>query len=139
MPITIRRVFLCILVCFAFSLPVRTFAADPVTAHVTMSPFTNLDPVSLPHDDLSARDVAENLFVGLTRYDPVSGQIQPALAREWKVSGDGLTWTFTLRSDIKWVSYNASTQQVEAIRPVVAGDFVYGIRRACDPPPPNPA
>jgi oligopeptide transport system substrate-binding protein len=121
----------------------RTRAADPVTApalsaRIAMTTFSSLDPVSLPRDDQSARDVAENLFVGLTRYDPASGQIQPALARAWNVSGDGLTWTFNLRSDVVWVRVNPQTLQVEPVRPVVANDFVYAIRRACDPQPPNP-
>jgi oligopeptide transport system substrate-binding protein len=117
----------------------RPYAADPVTARVISPPVESLDPVSLPRADSAARDVAENLFVGLTRYDPASGQIQPALARDWTVSDDGLTWTFNLRDDVKWVAFNSSSQQVEAVRPVVAGDFVYGIRRACDPQSPNPA
>ncbi len=114
-------------------------AASPVTAHVVMLPVANLDPVSLPRDDFNARDLVENLFLGLTRYDAASRRIVPALARDWTVSDDGLTWTFSLREDVKWVRFNAATGQVEALRTVVADDFVYALRRACDPPPPNPA
>lgn len=113
--------------------------ADPITARVAMLPVANLDPVSVARNDAHARDLIENLFLGLTRYDPSTRQIKPALAREWAISADGLTWTFTLRDDAKWVAYNTATQQVEAVRPVVAGDFFYGIRRACDPDAPNPA
>lgn len=113
-------------------------SADPVRVRVLMAPVTSLDPVSLQPADRAGRDLVENLFMGLTRYDPASGQIQPALAREWSVSSDGLTWTFKLRNDIKWVTYNSTSQKVEAVRPVVAGDFLYGIRRACSPTPPNP-
>src|SRR5258708_10132715 len=99
----------------------------------------SLDPVSLPKLDGSARSIAENLFVGLTRYNPLTGQIEPALAAGWSVSDDGLTWTFKLRGDVQWVSVDTSTEQSKAVGPVVAGDFVYGIRRACDPKSPNPA
>ncbi len=113
-------------------------AADPVTVRIVMPPIGNLDPVSLPRFDFNARDLAENLFIGLTRYNPTTGQIEPALAKDWTVSDDGLTWTFNLRDDIRWVKFNTDSQKVEAVRPVVAGDFVYGIRRACDPAPPNP-
>ena len=134
----IRRCLLAamlIVLLFSFAQFVR--AADPITARVMMAPIANLDPVSLPRNS-SARDLAENIFVGLTRYDPASGQIQPELARSWTVSDDGLTWTFALRDDVSWVVYNSSTGTVEAIRPVVAGDFVYAMRRACEPTLPNP-
>jgi oligopeptide transport system substrate-binding protein len=114
-------------------------AAGPVTAHVVMLPVANLDPVSLLRDDFNARDLVENLFLGLMRYDAASRRIVPALARDWTVSDDGLTWTFNLREDVKWVRFNAQTGQVEALRPVVADDFVYALRRACEPQPPNPA
>ncbi len=125
---------------FLLPFPLLTLrAAEPHTVRVAMLPVDDLDPVSLPRFDAAGRDLVENLFVGLTRYDPTSGQIQPTLARYWTISSDGLTWTFNLRSDVKWVSFNPDSQQVETIRPVVAGDFVYALRRACDPEPPNPA
>jgi oligopeptide transport system substrate-binding protein len=130
-------VWLCLIL---LTLPVGlAHAADPVTAHVVMLPVANLDPVSLPRDDFNARDLVENLFLGLTRYDAASRRIVPALARDWTVSDDGLTWTVNVRDDVKWVRFNAATGQVEALRSVVADDFVYALRRACDPQPPNPA
>src|SRR5258707_5319271 len=114
-------------------------AADPVTAHIIMPAPLSLDPVSLGRLDQSARSIAENLFVGLTRYNPATRQIEPGLASEWASKDNGVTWTFKLRGHVKWVSYNPGSGQVQALRPVVAGDFVYGIRRACEPTPPNPA
>jgi oligopeptide transport system substrate-binding protein len=97
-----------------------------------------LDPVSLLPADSGGRDVVEALFAGLTRYDPASNQAQPGLAREWTVSADGLTWTFKLRNDVQWVAFNAGSGKVEATRPLVAGDFLFALRRACDAEPPNP-
>src|SRR5258708_32436086 len=114
-------------------------AAHSVTAHVIMHAPLRLDPVSLGRLDQSARSIVENLFVGLTRYNPATRQIEPGLASEWASTDNGLTWTFKLRSDLKWVSYNPDIGQVQALRTVVAGDFVYGIRRACETTPPNPA
>jgi len=32
----------------------------------------------------------------------LQGNAIPALARSWTVSGDGLTWTFSLRNDVKF-------------------------------------
>ena len=98
----------------------------------------NLDPVQLSRFDPNARDLAENLFVGLTRFDPAARQIEPMIAKDWSISDDGLTWTFDLRDDIQWVRYDPDIQAAVAVRPVVAGDFVYAIQRACDPLRPSP-
>jgi ABC-type oligopeptide transport system substrate-binding subunit len=80
-------------------------------------------------------DLVENLFVGLTRYNHQTNEIAPALAEEWEVSEDGRTWTFHLRDDIFWVrpteAGEAGLYQVEAVRPVTAGDVVAAVQRAC--------
>src|SRR5258708_24906107 len=87
-------------------------AADPVTVHVILPPmFASLDPVSLPKLDSSARSIAENLFVGLTRYNPLTREVEPALAADWSVSHDGLTWTFKLRRDVQWVRVDGTTPE----------------------------
>ncbi|MEM7488043.1 MAG: ABC transporter substrate-binding protein [Pseudomonadota bacterium] len=43
--------------------------------------------------------VYANVFEGLTRFGP-DGEILPALASDWEVSEDGLTWTFTLHEGV---------------------------------------
>lgn len=111
---------------------------EPVTLHLAMPGPGNLDPVQISRFDPQTRDLVENLFVGLTRFDPLTRQIEPMLAESWSVSQDNLTWTFTLRDDIQWVRFDAATQQTVAVRPVVAGDVVYAIQRACDPLRPSP-
>ena len=84
------------------------------------APETSTEPVTLSYNwgtepptadpalitDTTSHDLANNLFVGLTRFDPVSHEILPYLATEWTVSADGLTYTFKLRDDIPWVFYN---------------------------------
>jgi oligopeptide transport system substrate-binding protein len=82
----------------------------------------------------------ENLFVALTNYDLVTTEIVPEAATSWSSSDDGLVYTFNLRTDIPWVYHNPATgettQEVDADgNPlfVTANDFVYGIKRACDP------
>ncbi len=112
--------------------------SDPVTLRTVMPAPTNLDPVQLSRFDPNARDLVENLFVGLTRFNPVTRQAEPMIAKDWSISDDGLTWTFNLRNDIQWVRYDPSLQAAVAVRPVVAGDFVYAIQRACDPLRPSP-
>jgi len=111
---------------------------DGVTLRLAMPAPDTIDPILVSRFDQPARDLVENLFVGLTRFDPVTQTIQPAVAESWTVSDDQLTWTFTLRDDLHWVRYDAARDAVVAVRPVVAGDFVYSIQRACDPLRPSP-
>lgn len=93
----------------------------------------NIDPQTTTDPD--GIDLIENLFVGLTRYNHATNQVDPALAREWEVSDDGRIWTFHLRDDIFWVRPGEQTIDgyviAEAVRPVVAGDMVFAIQRAC--------
>ncbi|MBN1201151.1 MAG: peptide ABC transporter substrate-binding protein [Anaerolineae bacterium] len=111
---------------------------DTAALRLASPPLTSLDPVAVSRFDPDTRDLVENLFIGLTRFDPGTQQVEPMLAESWTVSDDGLTWTFTLRDDIQWVRYDSGTQTVTPIRPVAAGDFVYAIQRACDPLRPSP-
>lgn len=108
------------------------------TLRLAMPAPNTLDPILVSRFDRSAQDLVENLFVGLTRFDPVTQTIEPAAAESWTVSEDGLTWTFTLRDDLQWVRYDTAQDQVVPVRPVVAGDFVYSVQRACDPLRPSP-
>lgn len=93
----------------------------------------NIDPQAT--NDPDGIDLIENLFVGLTRYNHATNQVDPALAQEWEVSENGRTWTFHLRDDIFWV--RPSEEMIdgyvisEAVRPVVASDMVFAIQRAC--------
>lgn len=59
-----------------------------------------------------------NAFEGLTRLDDNDKAI-PGVAKEWKISDDGLTYTFTLRDDAKWSDG----------QPVTAKDFEYAWKR----------
>jgi ABC-type oligopeptide transport system substrate-binding subunit len=117
--------------------PVIEVISDPVRLDIAISgEVTSLDPqVSAGEPDI---DIIDNIFAGLTRYNHATNTIDPELALDWQVSEDGLTWTFNLRDDIYWVrstdtrGFLGSPDDVEALRPVVAGDIVYAIQRACD-------
>jgi peptide/nickel transport system substrate-binding protein len=43
-----------------------------------------------------------NVYDGLVRYKPGTLEVEPALATAWEISADGLTYTFTLRSGVKF-------------------------------------
>ncbi|MBI5929517.1 MAG: peptide ABC transporter substrate-binding protein [Chloroflexi bacterium] len=106
--------------------------ATPVTLDTaTTTEISSLDP-QLGTDVVSI-EVYENLFLGLTDLDAFTNQVVPELATSWAVSDDGLTWTFSLRNDVNWMHYDPASDTAEVVRPVVAGDFVYAIKRACDP------
>ena len=82
-------------------------------------------------------DLAQNLFVGLTNFNPETSVIEPELATSWETSADGRTWTFHLRDDVFWLRaaspLPASDVPVSAepLRPVTAEDVVYTVQRLC--------
>jgi oligopeptide transport system substrate-binding protein len=97
-----------------------------------------LDP-SLSTDTTSV-DAVANLFMGLTKPNPDTGEVEPYLATDWESSEDGLTYTFNMRDDIPWVNYDPATgewaQEVDEEgnpRFVTAHDVVYGVKRTIDP------
>ncbi len=118
--------------------PAQAQEPDAATLRIAMPAPQNLDPVQVSRFDANMQDLVENLFVGLARYNPNTREIDPVLAESWTVTDDGLRWTFTLREDIQWVRYDRASEEIVTVRPVVAGDFVYAIQRACDPLRPSP-
>ncbi|GGB54041.1 ABC transporter substrate-binding protein [Virgibacillus dakarensis] len=46
--------------------------------------------------------VTNQIYDTLVRYKEENTEVRPALATEWNVSDDGLTWTFQLRDDVKF-------------------------------------
>ncbi|SHM62372.1 ABC transporter substrate-binding protein [Cryptosporangium aurantiacum] len=64
-------------------------------------------------------------FPGSTESLGADNKLIGDLAKSWDVSPDGKTYTFHLRDDI---TYSGS-----ATREIVAKDFVYAIKRFCDP------
>jgi peptide/nickel transport system substrate-binding protein len=88
-----------------------------ITLGMVLEP-PNLDPTA---GAAAAIDevVYANLFEGLTRFGP-DGTILPALASDWQVSEDGLTWTFTLREGVTF--HDGTTMDAE--------DVVFSLDRA---------
>ena len=50
-----------------------------------------------------------NLYSPLVEVDNM-GKLQPAVATEWGTEDGGLTWTFKLRDDVKWVDINGNVK-----------------------------
>lgn len=84
------------------------------------APLQTIDPAKVA-DSVSSTTV-NNLDEGLFRLG-ANAKPNPGVAEHYRVSNDGKTWTFQLRSTAKWS--NGS--------PVTAKDFVYGWRRTVTP------
>ncbi|MBI5931712.1 MAG: peptide ABC transporter substrate-binding protein [Chloroflexi bacterium] len=95
------------------------------------SEISSLDP-AIASDQVSITPI-ENIFLGLTDYDAITSAVNPEIATSWVISPDGLLWTFNLRTDVNWMRWDPASDSATVVRPVVAGDFVYGIKRTCDP------
>src|SRR5690349_13505447 len=46
--------------------------------------------------------VVRQMNEGLVGFKPGTADIEPALAKSWEKSSDGLTWTFTLQDGVKF-------------------------------------
>jgi peptide/nickel transport system substrate-binding protein len=54
-------------------------------------------------DDSNTSYVMQNVMEGLVRLKPgTTGEVEPSLAESWTISADGLTYTFKLRTGIKF-------------------------------------
>jgi oligopeptide transport system substrate-binding protein len=92
--------------------------------------------------------IIENTFEGLIRMDD-DGTIHPGCAESWKVSNDGLTYTFNIQKGLKWDirtdkykegehkgEFRDSRLQMlgyEFNPDITAKDFVFALQRAVKP------
>lgn len=95
-----------------------------------------IDP-ALAWDKISIQ-IIEETMVGLLRQNEITTELENAMTKDWSISDDGLTYTFSLRDDVPWVRFNG--EAVEQIydcngnpRMVTAQDFVYGMLRTANP------
>ncbi len=107
----------------AFSLAVvGSFAAS---AEMVYHRGNAADPETLDQHKTSTvyeAHILRDLYEGLVIYNS-KAEVIPGVAESWSVSDDGRVYTFKLRGDAKWSNGD----------PVVAGDFVYSLRRIMMP------
>jgi len=73
----------------------------PITAvYSNIAETATLDPAIIFSSDGFV--FARNVYEGLVEYKPGTVEIQPLLAESWETSDDGLTFTFNLRSGVKF-------------------------------------
>ena len=90
------------------------YSVDPETLDYVVN---NVDSTSF---------VTTNAVDGLLANDKY-GNLVPSIAESWTVSQDGLTYTYKIRKDAKWV-----TAEGEEYAPVKAQDFVTGLKHAVE-------
>lgn len=96
-------VFLLVLAAFAVLSLLACFQDS--SEEITLTLATISEPATLNLalvTDAGSADVLGYLFEGLTETSWMTDQVEPALAESWTRSDDGLTWTFSLREDVKW-------------------------------------
>lgn len=81
-----------------------------------------LDPAKI--FQIENQTVAANVYDGLVKYDQKTNDLVPDLAEKWTISPDAKTYTFTLRSGVRWQKgYGDFT----------ADDVRFSIERVLDP------
>ena len=80
------------------------------TGQITIGIAQDLDDGLDPHkvDAAGTREILFNVYEGLVKYD-VNGNLVPAVASDYAISPDGLTYTFTLREGVLFHDGNAVT------------------------------
>ena len=91
-----------------------TYTADPETLDYLISV------------KQSTKVATSNGIDGLFTNDKY-GNLAPAVAEDWSVSQDGLTYTYKIRKGVKWF-----TSDGEEYAEVTAKDFVNGLKHAAD-------
>lgn len=78
--------------------------------------------------------IAENCYEGLVRLED-DGTIKPGIASDWSCSADGKTYTFHLKSGVKWHISDAVKELMgQNWNPdITAKDFVFALQRAVKP------
>ncbi len=72
--------------------------------------------------------VTNQIYDPLVRYKVEGTEVQPALATEWKVSKDGLVWTFQLREGVKFhdgTDFTAKDVVFNFERWASSGEYIY--------------
>jgi len=94
-----------------------------------------LDPALV--DDGESSKIIVNIYEGLLKYADDTTKVEPSLAESWEISPDGLTYTFKLRTGVKFhdgtdfnaeaVKFNIDRQLPPKVTPDMGyASFVFG-------------
>ena len=87
-------------------------------------------------DDNESAKATMQIYECLLKYKEDSTEVEPCLAESWKISDDGLTYTFNLRKGVKFhdgtdfnadaVKFNIERQTINKTDDMPYADFVFG-------------
>lgn len=80
-------------------------------------------------EDYYSSTVLRQILEGLVRINPKTTKIEGQIASEWRVSDDGLTYTFVLRKDVLFHPHDLLTSEKE--RTLTAEDVVATFEKIC--------
>jgi oligopeptide transport system substrate-binding protein len=86
-----------------------------------------LNPIQIT--DAISNHVATQIYEGLVKFDPRTLDVIPGIAESWTVDDAGTTYTFKLRSDVKF--HDDACFADGKGRTVTAKDVVYSFERLC--------
>ncbi len=95
-------------------------ARDALVVHLESDPST-LNPIL--STDSAASSVEKFVYESLLDRDNQTLELKPLLASDWQVADDHLTYTFTIRENVKWQDGS----------PFTVDDVVYSFERIRDP------
>jgi len=81
--------------------------------------------------DVYSATVLSQIVECLVSFNPDDLSIRAQLAKSWKVSSDGLSYTFTLRDDVLFHEHEVFSSKEE--RKMTASDVVFTFEKACLP------
>lgn len=81
--------------------------------------------------DMYSATVLSQIVEGLVSFDPEDLSVRAQLAKSWKISEDGLSYTFTLRDDVLFHEHPVFGSDEE--RRMTVEDVKFTIEKACQP------
>lgn len=102
-------------------------------AATTLSVCTEASPEGfdvVQYNSLTTTNASADVLMNrLVDFDAQAGKVAPSLAESWEISADGLSYTFKLRSGVKF----HHTEYFSPTRDLTAEDVVFSFQRMLDP------
>jgi peptide/nickel transport system substrate-binding protein len=124
----------------ALPTPAPSAAGDAVFTYASHTQVvTDLDPATSYSNEVIAM---HNVYESLTHYDAVTKTVAPGLAASWTSSTDGTSWTFTLRTGVKFhtgraLDSTAAKQAIERTQKLGQGaGYIWGVVKSIETPDP---
>jgi peptide/nickel transport system substrate-binding protein len=117
----------------ALPLLLAPFLAPALAQASTLSVCTEASPDGfdvVQYNSLTTTNASADVLMNrLVDFDAVTGKLQPSLAQTWEISPDGLSYDFTLRTDVSV----HTTDYFTPSRLLNADDVLFSFQRMLDP------